>query len=352
MHYLTQQLAALQDRGSAAHFEVLTAPWNHAALAATSQLRLRRLPLRSAADRFAFEQTLLVALARRWDLLYSPANFGPIVPLRGTRSVLTLQNANYFGAGARMPHNAPAARRLKIALSRRSAVASSTVVAISHSLADEVRSEGLPLRRLCVLPSGLPTWPDEVKPVEQLAPPHLREQGFVLSVAADYPHKRLDDVVLAWGRFRRDSGAGPKLVMAGDVSQQRQQEWARVAGPYIGDLVVLGNVDTRASVRWLYENCLVAVITSELEASPLTPAEAISLGAPLLLSDIPAHREVAGEGAELVPVGDVASFAAHLSGLCARGWPRRRGEMLLPLSSWGDNAEGLMNIFTETLADR
>lgn len=77
-------------------------------------------------------------------------------------------------------------------------------------------------------------------------------------------------------------------------------------------LVFLGPVADRETVLALFRGAAAAVITSELEAWPLTLHEATSQGCPLVASDIPPHREVAGDLARYVPVGDLDGFASTL----------------------------------------
>lgn len=80
---------------------------------------------------------------------------------------------------------------------------------------------------------------------------------------------------------------------------------------------------------------LVAVST--LETFGFTPAEAGAVGCPIVLSDIPAHREVAGGHARYVPVGDAGALRAAIETLPPRGtrriwrWP----------VSWDDHARQL-----------
>src|SRR5690606_28515163 len=72
-----------------------------------------------------------------------------------------------------------------------------------------------------------------------------------------------------------------------------------------------------------------------------TPAEAGTLGTPLVLSDIPAHREVAGGHATFVPIDDVAALRAALAAVVADP-ARHRWE--LPWT-WDDHARRLVSLF-------
>jgi glycosyltransferase involved in cell wall biosynthesis len=103
-------------------------------------------------------------------------------------------------------------------------------------------------------------------------------------------------------------------------------------------------VADRAEVRWLLAHALAMVAPSALEAFPLTPAEAGSLGCPVILSDIPAHREVAGDHATYVPVGDIDGLAGAIGNAVDR--PSRRKPWTLR-QTWESNARALAAVFDE-----
>ncbi len=63
----------------------------------------------------------------------------------------------------------------------------------------------------------------------------------------------------------------------------------------------------------LYSDCEALVSASRFEGLGLSALEAAACGARAVLSDIPPHRETAGPGAKLFPVGDVGALAAALS---------------------------------------
>ena len=81
----------------------------------------------------------------------------------------------------------------------------------------------------------------------------------------------------------------------------------------------------------VYERLLesdVFLSTSRIEGLPVSVLEAMACGRPVVLSDIPAHREIAAgvDVIPLVPVGDVAGFAREL-GRLAQLSARERAEI-------------------------
>jgi glycosyltransferase involved in cell wall biosynthesis len=111
----------------------------------------------------------------------------------------------------------------------------------------------------------------------------------------------------------------------------------------------------RATLAAVYRRAALVLLPSEAEGFGLPAAEALACGAPLLASDIPAVREVAGAAAEYRPVGDVAAWAdAALSLLHAmpdaRQARRASGIARARLFSWPVHADRLVDIYHEVLA--
>jgi glycosyltransferase involved in cell wall biosynthesis len=89
----------------------------------------------------------------------------------------------------------------------------------------------------------------------------------------------------------------------------------------------------------LYRSAGATVSASRYEGYGLPVAESLSYGLPTFASDIPPHREVAGDAALYFPPGDPAALAAALSadhaGLGARALQRSR-ELARLGPRWGD----------------
>jgi glycosyltransferase involved in cell wall biosynthesis len=345
LSYLVAQLGALEEVAPHVDLRVLAAPANAEPL--RRALRSPVSVVTSSVLRPLYEQTVLAASGREREVLYCPGNFAPLAGSRRA-TVLTLQNPNYFGAGRRAPHNRRVERRLRSRLSRWSAARADRVIVISQALLDEVRAD-LPevADRAVLILSGAPTWPDEA-----VRPPSLPHEisCLVLSLANDAPHKHLDLTVDAWvdayGRSRATTFV-PPLVMAGQFfrAERRSAQRLRVPAHLRNRFIQLGAITDRRQVRWLLEHAVAMVSSASLEAHPLTPAEAGSLGCPLLLSDIPAHREVAGDHATYVPPGSRSALAAALASL-DHSPAADRHVWHWPVT-WHDNARQLAAVLEE-----
>jgi glycosyltransferase involved in cell wall biosynthesis len=331
--YLQSQLAALAASSPDLDLHTLVAPWSTLTglPGRTSTVRVRSVPMR-----FGYEIARLPFT--RTDVLYCPANFGP----RAARapSVLTLHNPNYYRSGLALPETAPVRPRWKLWANRAAMRGAAAVVAISESFADEVRASAPWVEpKLHVIPSGAPEWSAPSAPLRGLPPEYL------LTIASEAPHKRVVDVVLGWARARTRSSTVPPLVAIGAMSDEQQARCRAAAGEGAGDLHLLGRVSDRGQLRWAFEHASALVSMSALEAFPLTPAEAGSVGCPLVLSDIPPHREVTLGNATFVPAGAVDDLADALTADLRPGskpwqWP----------VTWSDNARALRGLFDQVRA--
>lgn len=122
----------------------------------------------------------------------------------------------------------------------------------------------------------------------------------VLAVARLAPQKGLDTLLDAAA-----AGAGAPVVVAGDGPLRTQLE-DRIRAE---DLPVrlLGRRDDVADLLAAAD---VALSTSVWEGQPVFVQEALRAGVPLVATDAGGTREVTGEAAVLVPVGDAAGLAA------------------------------------------
>jgi glycosyltransferase involved in cell wall biosynthesis len=329
--YLQAQLGALADVAPDVDLHTLVAPWSRLTglPGRTSTVRVGSVPVR-----FGYELGRLPFV--RADVLYCPANFGPA--RARTPAVLTLHNPNYYRAGHALAETAPVRPRWKVWANRVAMRGAAAVVTISESFAADVLASAPWVEpKLRVIRSGAPEWTEAAAPLPELPGEYL------LTIASAAPHKRLADVVSGWAHASARSSAVPPLVVIGEPTAEQQARCRTIAGRRAGELHLLGRVNDRAQLRWTFEQASALVSMSALEAFPLTPAEAGSVGCPLVLSDIPPHREVTLGNATFVAPGAVAELADVLAtttfaaGSRPWQWP----------VSWADNARELRSLFGE-----
>lgn len=244
----------------------------------------RELPL---PFRMAWEQLVLPVIARQFDVVYMTGNFGAIL-LRPKAQVVALQNALHFGETARQEAKRlswPTRGRLVAErwLARRSVSSAQAAVAVSETLANEVRSE-LGEVNVVALPHAAPTRPSVARAIEMDLP-----ERFVLCVAHDYEHKDWDGLI---DTFSAELGLPPLVLVGRSRSEARAAqltERAKVDGEQRAFL--LGEIRSRSELAFLYRAASCCIAHSRLESFGFTPHEALANGTAVALSDIDAHRE-------------------------------------------------------------
>jgi glycosyltransferase involved in cell wall biosynthesis len=108
-------------------------------------------------------------------------------------------------------------------------------------------------------------------------------------------------------------GGGGRLMFVGDGSQRASLAAAIDVAGLAPRVVLTGLIDRDEVFRRCIESD-VFVSSSEHEGLPIGVLEAMACGLPVVLSDIPAHRELA-RGADFIPFvapGDVGGFAREI----------------------------------------
>lgn len=152
----------------------------------------------------------------------------------------------------------------------------------------------------------------------------LTPGSYVLAVGRIDPAKGFGDLVRAFDRARP---SGLRLVIAGG-SLADDTYTARLKQSASEDTVFAG-VQPANQLRTLYQNAALFVHPSHSEGFPMVVLEALAADAPILVSDIPAHREVGLEEGSFFKVKDVDRLTVRLAeGNFDRLRCRRRLEIL------------------------
>jgi len=171
---------------------------------------------------------------------------------------------------------------------------------------DIARAYGYPLERIFVVPNGVDIANFRPDPSARLPDP------FLLMVGGRHPHKN--------------------VIEALDMAQHWKQNYRLIItscdkGPYrqilerkVRDLGLVGRVEfkeylTSEELLRLYQGASALVFPSRMEGFGIPPLEALACGTPAIVSDIPAHREVLGEAALFVKLGDSQSWARAIRSL-------------------------------------
>ena len=196
-----------------------------------------------------------------------------------------------------------------------------------------VRRLGRREEPVVVVPNGADTVaPDLLPPVPGGAP----DERFVLMLGAVSPRKRQRELLAAL------AGRLPVVVAGGwDGPAAERDAFERELGRCGG--VWLGEVSDPAEVQAIQRRALAQVLMSTAEAQSLAVLESLAVGLPVVVSDIPSHRELQALHPGLVHLAETPEAAAEAL-LALRNRPRPAPA---PVPSWEEVAARLEPLYRE-----
>jgi glycosyltransferase involved in cell wall biosynthesis len=172
---------------------------------------------------------------------------------------------------------------------------------------------------------------------------------YVLYVGNLAAHKNLSFLVRAFAK----ADLPGRLLLVGQRGE-RFDEVRRVVedSPARERIEIRRDVSDRELDR-LYRFASMLVLPSRYEGFGFTALEAMARGCPVLASDIPALREVSGEGALLLPLDDLGAWADAMRRMLSdqdfREQLRRRGIGVAGHYSWDETARGVCRVFAHAV---
>jgi glycosyltransferase involved in cell wall biosynthesis len=274
--YVRSLLAALQRLKDAPDLLLFTNRENHDTFSNFERDRID-IACSNRMARIAAEQFLLPRRARKAniDVLFSPGYTAPFYTacpqVVVMHDVQFLAHPEDFSAPARLAHGFFVQGAADVA---------TAIVTPSKFAAGEVHERlGVPKEKVFACLSGVdPIFFEDASPI--------LDYPYILYVANTYPHKNASTLVEAMDLLK--GKIDHRLVIVGKPRAGEPRQHAR--------LTRLDHV-SQEELRGLYQNCSLYVSPSLYEGFGLPVVEAMASGARLLLSDIPAHRELAGDNA-------------------------------------------------------
>lgn len=233
---------------------------------------------------------------------------------------------------------------------RRAAAQGAWIHTPSHAVRDEVVAElGLDPERVVAVPNGFDPPTGDAATGRRLA----GVDRYVLAVGTVEPRKDLPSLVAALELLHAEH---PDLVVVhagGDGWQVERFEAAVASLTDPQRFRRLGHVP-HDQLGHLFAGARAFAYPSVYEGFGIPVLEAMSAGVPVVTTDVPAIREVAGDAALVVPVGDVDALAAGL----ARAWSDeawrvdvvRRGRERCERYSWDACVDGLVGLYRSARA--
>lgn len=209
--------------------------------------------------------------------------------------VLTIHDLAFFD----FPEDLPPADRELPALVRKSAERARVICTPTKAIAELVIARlGIPAERVMVTPLGVdPAWFAARPPADALrAALHLPTE-YLLFMGTEAPRKGLDVLRKA----HTATPELPPLVITGPSESGVDGRVLRTG--YLAE----------PELRSVVAGASAVVLPSRTEGFGLPVLEALACNIPVVCSDLPALREVAGGQAHLVPYGDVDALANALT---------------------------------------
>ena len=132
----------------------------------------------------------------------------------------------------------------------------------------------------------------------------LDTDPYLLMVGARYSHKNVDEVLSLADLWR----SRYKLIVTSCGGKYRKHLENRVSALNLSDRVFFLDYLDRQALIGLYKGSAALVYPSKWEGFGIPPLESLACGRPVIVSDIPAHREVLGNSAFFIKPGNKESW--------------------------------------------
>jgi glycosyltransferase involved in cell wall biosynthesis len=178
---------------------------------------------------------------------------------------------------------------------------------------------------------------------------------FALYVGVLQPRKNLVRLIRAFVAARGRLGFQHRLILAGKLGWKYHEILALLQEPEVRNHVLhIGYVDDE-DLPALYSVADLAVLVSLHEGFGIPALEAMACGTPVLVSDIPALAEVAGDaavGANPVSEDDIGrALGTVLTDPALQRSLRERGLLRAGQFSWRRTAEATLAVYREVAAE-
>ena len=161
---------------------------------------------------------------------------------------------------------------------------------------------------IIVIPNGIEI-PKISQSTEVIKKFGLQPKKYIFTACRFVPEKGLHDLIFAYRKIRNPEF---KLVIAGDADHETKysRDLKKLANETQG--VILTGVLSGEPLVELYSNAGLFVLPSYYEGLPIALLEALSYGLPVLVSNIPQHREIPLSEFRYFKVGDTDELAKKI----------------------------------------
>ncbi|MDH5523360.1 MAG: glycosyltransferase family 4 protein [Desulfobulbaceae bacterium] len=262
----------------------------------------------------AIIHTLLAVIkARRLnvDLVHihavGPGLLAPLARLLGLKVVITNHGPDYDRGKWGGP--AKAMLRLGEYLGGKTA---HQIIVISTVIGEIIKKRCK--RRSNLIYNGVPI-PKKSKNSDYLQTKGIKPGGYIVAVARFVPEKGLHDLLAAFRQVKGDY----QLVLAGDADHETEYSRNLKKQAAQDPRVILTGYVTGEDLNQVFSHARLFAMPSYHEGLPIALLEAMSYELPVLVSDIPANKEVDLYPERFFRTGDVEELAEKLSVLVEQG---------------------------------
>lgn len=240
-----------------------------------------------------------------------PSLMAPFAKLLGLRIVVTNHGPDY--ERSKWGNIAKAMLRLGEYLGCKS---SDEVIAISSDIAERVKRHCSNKRKVHLIYNGTKIT-EKNSNTDMLKRFDIHPGKYLLAVARFVPEKGLHDLVEAFKKIKCDN----QLVIVGDADHET--EYNRKLKQQAGKdkrIIMTGYTRGEYLVQ-LYSHANLFILPSYHEGLPIVLLEAMSFNLPVILSDIPAHREIELNPERYVRCGSVTGLQQKIEQFINMGLP-------------------------------
>ncbi len=351
-------IRALADTGAVQELSVYL-PWgaDRAALPEAANLTVRKSWARAGNRtlRILWEQFVLPSRLRwdRADLLHAPCYvmslWSPVPTVVTVHDVFAFTNPRFCTKSNRSHFT----RMMPKTMDR-----AARIVTPSHAVKRDVVDTFTSLRsdKVRVIPWGVGA---EFAPVEDRArredvalryglPPR-----YVLHIGRNEPKKNIAQAIKAYFAVTLDKTLPHRLVLVGPRGWGVRRRERMVQSLGLEDKVLCPGYVADEDLPALYAMAEALVFPSLAEGFGLPVLEAMACGTPVVASDLPALRELAGEAAHLVPPGDLPALREGLERvLLDEGYAKElsaRGRERARAYTWARHGQDLVGVYQDAL---
>ncbi|THG35194.1 glycosyltransferase family 4 protein [Glaciibacter flavus] len=217
------------------------------------------------------------------------------------------------------------------------------VVTVSQTTAGLIAEHHLTDKPVTVVPNAAAPLPADEGDARRRAP----EKRSLVYMGSFMPYKNVDTLVEATARlFDTELHL---MSRVSDAERTRLQALAPEAR------LVFHDGASDAEYAAVLREATAFVTTSLDEGFGIPLVEAMSVGTPVVVSDIPIFREIGGDAAVYVPPTDAAALAAEVQRLDKPGEWERRSRLGLEQAgrfTWASSARKLLDVLEQTVAAR